>query len=79
MKTSYNMLPSLDRDRPLIFMTVQANTCRVLKCKLPPVIRLRLPAAAVTLSFLNDAAPNCSKLEILVNRGKGVEHRQLDS
>ena len=59
MKTSCNMLPSLVRGRPLIFMTLRANTCRVFKRKLPSVIRLPLTAAAVhsnadTLPFLSD-------------------------
>jgi len=53
------MLPSLVRGRPLIFMTLRANTCRVLKRKLPSVIRLPLSAAAVhsnadMLPFLSD-------------------------
>lgn len=59
MKTSCNMLPSLVRARPLIFMTLRANTCRVLKRKLPSVIRLPLTASALksnadTFPFLTD-------------------------
>jgi hypothetical protein len=59
MKTSCNMFPSFVRTRPLIFMTLRANTCRVLKRKLPSVIRFPLTASALqsnadTLPFLTD-------------------------